>query len=124
MRKFGLALALLVAGLWSAAVWGGYALLAWTGAFVAENAGTVGLPAEAREVAAWAGLLVENFGQGTAMVLWLLGIGLIALLLLGFNAVVGRLSPAPAAPMLPRERPVPPPPPPTTPAWGRDAGRR
>lgn len=122
MRKLATALALFAALLWSAAVWGGYALIGWTGDLVAQNAGTLALPAEVVELAAWARLFAENFGQGAAMVLWLLGIGLIAIALLAVNLVLGRLVPRPQ-PQLPTEQVLPPAAPPP-PAWGRQASGR
>lgn len=132
MKKLVTVLAVLAAVLWSAAVWGGYALLVWTGAFVAENGAVLGLPAEARAWAAWAGVLLENFGQGTTVVLWLLGVGLIALAALIANTLLARLRPAgpspartPDIPDAPVERAATPAQAPrTAPAWGRDASPR
>ncbi len=127
MKKLATGLAVFAALLWSALVWGGYVLLDQAGAFVAQNAGMFALPPE---LVGWAQYLFDNFGQGMAVVLWLLGLGLIGVVLLVFNAVASRL-----APLEPRSEdrsvshhPDAPPQPsrsaPSAPVWGRNASRR
>lgn len=95
MRRLGRVLAVVAALLWSAVVWGGYALLIWTGRLVGDNLGVIALPADAQAMAEWARFLLMSFGVGTAAVLWLLGLGLIWLVLMLFNALTRTATPPP-----------------------------
>lgn len=141
MRTAGTLVAVILALLWSALIWGGYGLLLMTTSFVTSNAGDVGLPPE---MVGWAGLLdgfLQNYGTGAAALIWALGLLAILALRALFNRLIGagrprdteprptpRLPEAPPQATRPTPPPVAAPPPvvaaPTGPArWGRDAAR-
>ena len=153
MRTAGTLVAVVLALLWSALVWGGYGLLLISADFVADNAGNVGLPPE---MAGWAGMLdglLQDYGTAIAAAVWALGLLAIFALRAVFNLLIGAARPRdvepaprhavrlpevqrpqPARPASPPPAAAPAPPPAVAPApvvvappeparWGRDAAR-
>lgn len=123
MRKLVGNLALIAAVLWSVAVWGGYALIGWGSEVLAENVGLLVQPPELVPYAAWARFIIEGFGQGAAIVLWLLGLGMIGLAQLVAKLILGRVAPEPELPRVPPEQ-IQPAAAPVAQVWGRQASRR
>ncbi|HEV7253645.1 MAG TPA: hypothetical protein VGN97_11200 [Mesorhizobium sp.] len=80
MRKLVWFLAFVAAALWSLMIWAGYAFLGWANEAVAGAPGAWGLPPDMALWVSWAGYLFEQLGQGAAIVIWILGLGLILLL--------------------------------------------
>lgn len=143
MKALGTVAAVLAALVWSALIWGGYAVLLWSGEFLSRNAPGLGVPAEA---ASWLGVLnglLQDYGTGVAAALWALGLLVILALRALYNWIVGMAGraraddtppPSVAAPApvpAPAARPeiaMPAPTPPGPPAadvhrWGRRVGR-
>ncbi len=137
MRKLGTVLAAIAAVLWSVAVWGSFWALGLAGRFFAENAPWTDLPPEIADGAALLVGFMDQYGTGATAVLWIAGLGVIWLLKLLWNAIVGAVSgPTPAAapepwsrpasaPVSPPAQPAAPLPPaqpaPAAPRWGRNA---
>lgn len=142
MRKLVWFLAFVAAALWSLFIWAGYALLGWANEVFAGAPGELGLPPEVAFWATWAGTLFEQVGQGAAIVVWVLGLGLIFALAAIVGLFFGRRR-RPAERFVTREqqvfrpdlpqsaprvqpRPSLQPEPPRAPSinWGRSADRR
>lgn len=128
MRRLVTGLALLAAILWTVLVWGGYAFIGWGGKLLAGNLGLLVQPPELEAYADWVRFLIVNLGWAAALVLWVLGIGLIWIAQLVASFILGRLAPPPRPVVQP---PLPPAglvePPPAAPAaagWGREASGR
>lgn len=131
MRTLGTFLAVIAALVWSALMWGGYALVMLSSSLLMENADRVGLP---REIDGWASLLdglLRDYGAGIAAAFWAIGILAIILVRALFNWLVGTVDRSPAAPpQIPAPMRHDPPPPqaaaprlPEAVRWGRNSDR-
>ena len=81
MSRLFTALVLLAAAIWSAVVWGSYWILAQLGTTVDWNWWLADMPRETTLIANWLETFLGTYGHGTTVVVWLLGLGLLAILL-------------------------------------------
>ncbi|MCO6051848.1 hypothetical protein NGM99_18845 [Mesorhizobium sp. RP14(2022)] len=86
MSRLLTGLVLVAAAIWSAVVWGSYWILAQLGTAVDWNWWLADLPRETTLIANWLEGFLGTYGHGTTMVVWLLGLGLLGILL-----AIGRL---------------------------------
>jgi hypothetical protein len=90
VRRAATALAVIAAIAWSLAAWGAYAFVGWAGAFLAAHADQVAGDPYVVVWLAWIVGAVTSVGLIGVVLVWVAGLGLIALIPLAARLIAGR----------------------------------